>query len=78
MSAILSPPASEIHERIRALSIKDKIDLLGAIEEDIEKSDPPAWQLKILAKRERDLAEGNTAFMPWDQAKKQIRERLGL
>ena len=40
--------------------------------EDIE---APEWHLRVLEERERALANGETAFVDWEDAKLYIRER---
>ena len=36
----------------------------------------PAWHGEVLRERNQRVAEGKEAFMDWDDAKRELRERL--
>ena len=35
----------------------------------------PDWHLTVLKETEREIAEGKVGFIPWDEAKKELRSR---
>ncbi len=49
--------------------------LWQAMKERVENSPPPKWHLRILEERERALANGETEFVDWEEAKAEILRR---
>ena len=41
----------------------------------LEQKDSPAWHSHILNERERRVEEGKEAYLDWEEAKKQLRNR---
>jgi len=49
--------------------------LWQAMRERVENAPPPKWHLRILEERERALANGETKFVDWEEAKAEILRR---
>lgn len=50
-------------------------ELWKAMTANPEEIETPEWHLKVLEERERALANGETEFVDWEDAKKEIRRR---
>lgn len=65
---------------IETLTIAEKLLLMERLWDDLSRrpSDVPSpeWHGHVLSERSAALAEGRTAFVEWEAAKKRLRERL--
>ncbi|MEK7857341.1 MAG: addiction module protein [Acidobacteriota bacterium] len=65
---------------IESLTIAEKIGLMELLWRDIAKNPAdiqvPEWHLKILAEREKALANGETEYIDFDDAMAEIREEI--
>jgi hypothetical protein len=50
-------------------------ELWKAMSQNPEEIETPAWHLKVLEERERALANGETEFIDWEDAKREIRRQ---
>ena len=61
---------------IEDMTPTQKIELMEALwanmREEVEKSPPPGWHLRILEEREKALANGDDEFIDWNDAKDYI------
>ena len=62
------------------MSTADKLRLMEDLWADLSSKGAeipsPAWHGDVLAERERLTASGEETFIPWEAAKKQLREEL--
>lgn len=62
------------------MSVAEKIDIMETIWSDLSKApqnySPPKWHGSILKERMLLAESGDVGFTDWDQAKKQIEDRL--
>lgn len=62
------------------LSVADKLVLMERLWDELSRrpADVPSpdWHGQVLDDRRNALREGKTAFVPWDAAKKRLRDRL--
>ncbi len=75
MTTTLTLP--EIEEQVHKLSGAEKYRLMEVLYADLQEESEnesviPAWHQAILDEREKSLAEGKTAFIPWAQAREEI------
>ena len=65
---------------LEAMSTADKLRLMEDIWQDLSsrKEDiaSPDWHGDVLVERERLTMSGEEKFIPWDSAKKQLRDEL--
>jgi len=66
------PPIEQMTPRQRVELMEELWKAMTANPEEIE---TPEWHLKVLEERERALANGETEFVDWEDAKKEIRRR---
>jgi len=63
-------------EQIQKLTLHEKLHVMEALWDAISRTetalDIPQWHKDILDERERLVAEGNSSFIDWEDAKKQI------
>ncbi len=64
--------------KIDDLTTAEKIDVMERLWDDLchnaSETLSPAWHGDLLARREKNIDEGDASFMDWDAAKKSIRE----
>ena len=65
-------------ETIHQMPLREKLFIMEALWEELRHDESsvevPQWHKDLLDERERLLAEEKTRFIPWEEAKKQIRE----
>ena len=65
---------------LKDMTIEDKIQTMEIIWEDLckkaESLKSPEWHYEILKKRERMVKEGDDEYIDWEDAKKQIRDKI--
>ncbi|MCW1921726.1 addiction module protein [Luteolibacter arcticus] len=65
---------------LETMTTADKLRLMEDIWQDLsaQKNEivSPDWHGDVLAERERLTASGEEKFIPWDSAKKQLRDEL--
>lgn len=65
---------------IKNLSIAEKLALMERIWDDLSREQEnipsPDWHGDLLAERIKDVKEGRTDFVEWDEAKQRLRERI--
>lgn len=69
----------EICDRFRMLSKSEKETFFAEIEAELltsEETSIPQWHMDILAEREQLIRDGKTAYVPWEQAKVEIRAAM--
>lgn len=67
-------------EQIQQLPLREKFLAMEAIWDGISKVetalDVPRWHKELLDQREGLIAEGKAQFLPWDDAKEQIKKTV--
>lgn len=67
---------------IETLSVGEKIELMEHLWRDLSANPDnipvPEWHLKILEERERKLANGETAFIDFEEAIADIRKKAAI
>jgi hypothetical protein len=62
------------------MTTAEKLRVMEALWADLSSKagsfESPQWHADILREREQRVAEGKEAYIDWDQAKREIRERL--
>jgi hypothetical protein len=62
------------------MTTAEKLRAMEAIWADLTRNadsfESPAWHAEVLREREQRIAEGKETFLDWDEAKRQLRERL--
>jgi putative addiction module component (TIGR02574 family) len=62
------------------MTVAEKLALMERLWDDLsrrpENVPSPQWHGEVLAERIAAVREGRTAFVPWDDAKRRLRERL--
>ena len=71
MDAALPLDKMTTAEKLRAMEL-----LWADLTRQAESFDSPAWHADVLRERDQQVAEGKAAFIPWEEAKRQLRERL--
>ena len=65
---------------LRTMSTPEKLRLMEDLWQNLSSNEVdlacPAWHGDVLAERERLTATGEESFIPWEAAKKQLREEL--
>ena len=71
MDAVLPLDQMNIAEKLRAMEA-----LWADLSRHAERFESPAWHAEVLRERDLRVAEDKEAFIPWDEAKRELRERL--
>lgn len=71
MDAVLPLDQMTTEEKLRAMEV-----LWADLTRNAENIEPPAWHGDVLRERDQRVAEGKESFIDWDEAKRQLRERL--
>lgn len=62
------------------MSVAEKLVLMERLWDDLSRRPEdvplPQWHGDVLAERMRAVREGRSNFVPWDEAKRRLRERL--
>lgn len=62
------------------MTIAEKLEVMETLWRDLSRDesrfDSPAWHGEILRQREQQVAEGKEAYVAWDEAKRELRDRL--
>jgi len=62
------------------MTTEEKLRAMEALWADLtrhaEAFESPVWHADVLRERERRVVEGNEPFVDWDEAKRELRERL--
>lgn len=70
----------EITLALEQMSIKEKIRAMEIIWDDLcqnaDNISSPAWHKDVLNEREEQVKNGKAEFIDWDNAKKQIRDKV--
>ena len=66
------PAIEDMTPRQRAELMEELWKVMSRRAEEVES---PDWHRKVLEERERALANGETEFIPWEEAKTFIREK---
>jgi hypothetical protein len=65
---------------IEEMTVTQKLQLMEALWQDLtrppEHFDPPEWHREVLEERQRAVQNGETEYIDWDDAKKQLRKLL--
>jgi putative addiction module component (TIGR02574 family) len=65
---------------LEKMSLEEKLQVMEAIWEDLtrdqEKYESPAWHEAALKERREQEARGEISYIPWEEAKAQLRRRL--
>ncbi len=61
------------------MTLEEKLQAMEAIWEDLSRRPDdvpsPAWHGEVLRERQRQLDAGETHFIPWEQARENLRRR---
>ena len=71
MEAVLPLAQMTTEEKLRAMEA-----LWADLTRHAEAFESPVWHADVLRERERRVVEGNEPFVDWDEAKRELRERL--
>ena len=70
----------EFMERVASMSQEEKLRAMDVLWSSIVSSsgayEPPAWHEAVLSERRRRVVEGEETFIPWEEAKRQLREEF--
>ena len=62
------------------MTTEEKLQIMEAIWEDLTRDEAsfesPAWHKVALEERRQQEARGETSYIPWDQAKEELRRRV--
>jgi hypothetical protein len=62
------------------MTFQEKLEAMELLWEDLSRSPEgvasPDWHRKILEERRRRVADGESGFTPWEQAKADIRKKV--
>ena len=62
------------------MSLPEKLQLMEALWEDLSRNsgvlESPEWHGTVLQEREGRILKGETHFIDWEEAKKEIRRRV--
>ena len=65
---------------LEKMTVPEKLALMERLWDDLsrrpENVPSPQWHGEVLAERIAAVREGRTEFVPWDDAKRRLRERL--
>ena len=66
---------------LKQMSVSEKLQLMEALWDDLSRDadalESPEWHGQVLKEREDRIASGEAKFSDWDQAKLDIRKRVG-
>jgi hypothetical protein len=71
MEAVLPLDQMTTEEKLRAMEA-----IWADLTRNADSFESPAWHADVLREREQRIAEGKETFVDWDEAKRQLRERL--
>jgi hypothetical protein len=71
MEAVLPLDQMTTEEKLRAMEA-----LWADLTRKADSFESPAWHGEVLRERDQRIAEGKESFVDWDEAKRQLRERL--
>lgn len=71
MEAVLPLDQMTTAEKLRAMEA-----IWADLTRNADSFESPAWHADVLREREQRIAEGKETFVDWDEAKRQLRERL--
>ena len=71
MEAVLPLDQMTTEEKLRAMEV-----LWADLTRKADSFESPAWHGDVLRERDQRVAEGKESFIDWDEAKRQLRERL--
>jgi putative addiction module component (TIGR02574 family) len=64
--------------RLSEMTLPEKLQLMEALWTDLSRQgdafESPEWHREVLEERERQIAAGEAHFIPWEQAKAEIRK----
>jgi putative addiction module component (TIGR02574 family) len=66
-------PSSVPMSQLLALSVPEKLALIGALSDSIEPMPAPAWQLDELHRREESESTSPEATVTWNEALQRVR-----
>ena len=62
------------------MTLQEKLEAMELLWEDLSRShegvEPPDWHRTVLDERRRRVADGESDFTPWEQAKADIRKKV--
>jgi len=65
---------------LEKMTIAEKLQAMESLWSDLtrheETFESPAWHGKVLRERAARVRDGKESFMPWEKAKKQLRNRV--
>lgn len=66
--------------RIEEMTVAEKLQLMEELWQDLTHEpanfEPPEWHRMVLEERQRAVKNGDTEYIEWEDAKKQLRELL--
>jgi hypothetical protein len=71
MEAVLPLDQMTTEEKLRSMEV-----LWADLTRKADNFESPAWHGDVLRERDQRIAEGKESFIDWDEAKRQLRERL--
>lgn len=71
MEAVLPLDQMTTAEKLRAMEA-----LWADLSRNADDFESPAWHADVLRERDQRIAEGKESFVDWEEAKRQLRERL--
>jgi putative addiction module component (TIGR02574 family) len=61
------------------MTVEEKLQAMEAIwaslSQNVDEIESPAWHGEVLRERQRQVDAGETAFIPWEEAKENLRRR---
>lgn len=72
MDAVLPLDQMTTAEKLRAMEV-----LWADLTRTADAFESPAWHETVLRDRDQRVAEGKEAYLNWDDAKRELRDRLG-
>ena len=65
---------------LEQMTVAEKLRVMELIWADLsrhaDRFESPAWHADVLRERDQRVAEGKEAYLGWDEAKRELRERL--
>jgi hypothetical protein len=62
------------------MTIAEKLEVMESLWRDLSRDESclesPVWHGEILRQREQQVADGKEAYVTWDEAKQELRDRL--
>ena len=69
-----------IELEIERMTLEEKLRVMEALWADLSRNEKdiqsPPWHAQVLEERERRLKSGEEQFMGWEDAKRELRDRL--